>query len=111
MSEKKIELMTFNDYLSIINSGNKHHDNDAYKTNLYSLNKYDWVNEFSNLVEEFEMHGITFQLKESIVDKIISMTKEEKEKIFESEGRYEKQHAIIEKKTNKIVSMTSDEWG
>jgi hypothetical protein len=127
---------TFQDYYKMTNPSNKWHDDDSYSASINSLNKYDWIDDFTTVEQRFRVNGIDFEIRESKDDKrkwnilkkdsegeciyeknekgnnqVVYYSEEEKEKLIPENKRYKIEHAVIESKTNKIVSMTQDEWG
>lgn len=136
MSLIKPSNFTFQEYYKMTNPSNKWHDSDAYSATVKSLNQYDWVKDFKTVEKRFRVNGIDFEIRESKEDKrnwsifkkdsegealrqkdekgnydLVYYSEEEKAKIFPEESRYKYEHAVVESKTNKIISMTQDEWG
>lgn len=119
-------FLSFNEYYKLTNPSGKYHDSDSYSSSIESLNQYDWIEDFKTVKQRFRVNGIDFEIRESKEDKLNwtyykpdkegfptdeVYSLEEKKKFLPEHKRYKIEHAVIESKTNKIVSMTQDEWG
>ena len=126
MENKKVALLTFDEYYKIINPQNKFHDGDStYEIDLKTLRKFNKLsNRFDNKVSQFSLHGIDFEIKESITDrvkdkyvkskkdnKVTYYSEEELLKRFKGDDRYDRQHSILNVETQEIVAETSNEYG
>jgi hypothetical protein len=127
MKKEQIELMTWKEYFYSVNEEGKMHGEDAY--NNTTLDSYKDSNKFNKLEKQFTSHGIDFEIKCKTVDRWeFEYTKldDNGEHVLDSKGlamslnleekkvkilpRFEHEHAIIEKRTKKIVAQTQDEW-
>lgn len=130
---KKVELLTFTEYLKEINPKNESHPDSAYSNvSLESMNSYNSPEEYSTLLYRFKNCGVEFQMKQKTIDMTdesyvkhdkdgdilrdekglaICYTKEELIKKIKKENRYKYENAIVETKSQKVIAFTSDEWG
>lgn len=129
MKIKPFEI-TYSDYLKVVNQHNEHHPSSAYQFDTKKLNEFHKPNEYADLINQFTIMGIQFELREKKIDRhqfdyvardkednilrdeqgtALLMTLEEKKVMIKNQFCYE--HAIIRSDTKEIVAETSDEWG
>jgi hypothetical protein len=128
----KPSMMTFNEYLEIINPHNEWHESSIRSTELDRFTQYSHVKDFPTLVNCFTSDGLKFELREKIVDahdddyvkKDLSgeilfdekgrarlLNKKDLEERFPPHKRYSTETAIIDRRENKVVASTADEFG
>lgn len=123
-------FLTFPEYLRIINPESKRHPGSAYSTTLGTLNSYDSSDNYPELLQQFESNGRVFEIRqktERVWDRQYVKSSSDGEILRDEKGdliyytteelqaqgkpEFEVEHIILDKKTQKIVGKTQNEWG
>lgn len=127
--DKKIELMTYDEFYETINPRHMRHSSNSYNYNIDSYQN-DEPKNYKKFVKRFYRGNLEFEIREREFDawehdyykkddngyylrdeknNLINLTQEEKEKLVNP--RYSYEYAVIDVKDNKVVARTQDEWG
>lgn len=126
---KKIELMTYDEFYETINPRHMRHSSNSYNYNVETYQN-DKPNNYKKFIKRFYRGNLEFEIREREFDawehdyykkddngnylrdennKLISLTQKEKEKLINP--RYSYEYAVIDVKDKKIIARTQDEWG
>lgn len=125
-------LMTFGEYLKMVDPDGKMHPSTAYDYDIEKLNQYDSSSDYQKLLNTITVNGIFFEVREKSEDrwnkqyvktdsngeivrdengKALYLTKDEIPNIIPPEKRYEYEYSVIRRDTDEIVGKTENEWG
>lgn len=125
-------LMTFWEYVKLINPEDKLHPSNAYKVSIDQINETFDAKDYETLLNQIKRHGIEFEVRMQTTDRwkgkyvktdkdgnivrdrngqALMATPEEVKAMIPPEKRFKYEHAIVEKDSGLIVGNTQDEWG